>query len=361
MSKALTKDQQYMVFTYYLGVGFQLGVAYLSPLSPSVRGKIDRQSSFNIYESNGNLRWKDFGGIEDLNGDAIDFIVHMEQDIYNLPKGLQFSYAMDFFKNVISNNRHITQDLILKQSSHSSSNKQKQPTVKWSSEFKDFEKLYWDQYLMKPDFLREQRTYVLDGIDWGDGLKFPSKEGDPAFIFDLSEDGDLSSWKAYRPLTQYKRFKWKSWNLSAIPFEGYHLLPDKGERLLFTSGRKDGYVGLILDQLYDYYFNWSVGNPTGENAYKSIIPYVPELNERFDWIGILFDGDVTGLKAAKHFGEMTGLNVIYLDYPIKTGERLKVAKMIGSSIYTKDLAEVIENYGYDKLFELMCRCTISTH
>ena len=346
----LTQEDQYKIYTYYVGEGFQLGTAYLSPLPQSVRGKRDRFSSFNIYKTqHGNLRWKDFGGGGNMRGDALDFIIIMEQDIQNLPENLRFHAALNFFDQVIKNNRLVGQKVILEQASKHSIAKSKKtdPIPHYDEELTVSELMYWEgrPLYISESHLRLKRVYGLRGIDWGNGPTGGSTYDDPAFIFDLSEKGDMSSWKAYRPLTKKKRQKWKSWNLSAIPFEGYYLLPDEGKELLFTSGYKDGMVAEND--------GWVCGNPTGEGAFRSILPYQNELNQRFERISILFDGDEAGIKAAQNLHELTGWRIINLDYPIKTGKRLAYAKKHGLSLYTKDLAEIVENYNYALLNNIL--------
>lgn len=346
----LNREDQYRVYTYYVGEGFQLGTAYLSPLPLHVRGKRDRSSSFNIYETrSGNLRWKDFGGGGELRGDALDFIIVMQPEIYNLPRERQFKAAMAFFESQIKHNRLLTPKLILQQETRHSISKRNRtdPIPHYDKEFTNSELQYWCDrpLLIARERLEARRVYGFRGIDWGDGVKFPSTAEDPAFIYDLSEKGDMSSWKAYRPLTKNKRYKWKSWNLSDVPFEGYYLLPESGEYFMFTSSYKDG---LVAERL-----GWVTGNPTGEGAYRSILPIQNNLNCRFDTIFILFDGDSAGISAAKNLAELTGWIPLFLDYPIKTGKRLWFAKKNNLSLYTKDLAEVVENYNYRFLARLI--------
>lgn len=349
MSKYLTKEEQYQVYTYYVGTDFKLGTAYLSPLPQSVRGKIDRFSSFNIYETvNGNLRWKDFGGGGEMFGDAIDFIIFMEPNIKSLPSKFQFKAALTHFKQKIRNSVFVSPNVILDQINKHTINKNKQikPVPKYDLEFTKSERAYWCDHPLYIDFkeLVDTRTYALRGIDWGNGLMYPSTDTDPAFIYDLSENGDMSSWKTYRPLTKDRRRKWKSWNLTKIPFDGYFLLPETAENLLFTSGRKDGYVA--KKALEDESDSWAFGSPIAEGAFRSILPYQNELNGRFKNIYVLFDGDSAGIKATNAFVELTGWIPIFLNYPIKTGKRLKNAL---KSKYTKDITEIVESYNYKRV------------
>lgn len=354
---ALTKEDQYRIYNYFVGSAFELGIAYLSPIPVEVRGKKDRSSSFNIYETRfGNLRWKDFGGGGELAGDAIDFIIHMVLDIYMLPDKQKFRAAVNFYTESINRNKLLTNQIILNQASKHSIGKLRKvtPIPSYDQEFTNSELLYWDGrplYISKSHLIC-RRLYALRGIDWGEGVTFPSTDKDPAFIYDLSEKGDMSSWKAYRPLTKDKRFKWKSWNLNIIPFEGYHLLPGYGESLILTSSGKDGMVAENL--------GFTCGNPTGESAFRSILPYQRELNRRFKNIYICFDGDSAGIKGAKNLAALTGWKIIFIEYPKFTGKRMAAVKRwnlkhpdIIRSEFTKDLAEIVENYNYAELDYLL--------
>lgn len=342
----IPKEDQYKVYTYFTGRIFKLGIAYLSPLPKHVRGKRDRFNSFNIYEDGAKIKWKDFGRGGEFGGDIFDFIEVMHDAINS------FDQAVTFFKDTILKSRTLTDEILIEQERayKTAAATKKEPRVETDQRFTYYELEVWQKKLLIPKSkLIAERIYGLRGIDWGNGLSNPSTEDDPAFLYDLSEANDFSSWKAYRPLTKDKKQKWKSWNLKNIPFEGYYLLPEKNETLMFTSGKKDGMVASIA---YNNP-NISYGNPTAEGSYQSIVKHKDELNSRFPNIRILFDGDAAGIKAANLMSELTGWEPIFLNYPKCTGVRLSFRQREGLPEETKDLAEIVENYNYNTLREFL--------
>lgn len=343
----MTKEDQYKVYTYLTGKIFKLGVAYLSPLPDHIRGKRDGYSSFNIYEKNDKIKWKDFGVGGEFKGDVFDFVKIMVEGINT------YDQAKDYINNMILKSRTFTDQILQEQEKRyraSTVAANKEPKVYHTTEFTRWELLYWSRKLKitKP-ILIKNRIYGFRGIDWGSGIFNTSTNNDPAFIYDLSEKGDLSSWQIYRPLTKDKKKKWKSWNLKDIPFSGYYLLPETNKNLIFTSGKKDG---LVLEMCLND-SNYSFGNPSAEGSYSNLIKQKDEINERFDNVWVLFDGDSAGIKAATKLCELTGWVPIIFEYPKFTGIRLKQRKENNLSLITKDVTEIVENYSYKYLFKIL--------
>lgn len=344
MDLELTKEEQMKIYAYFIGVNFQLGVPYLSPLPTDVRGSQDTSSSFDVYEcpKDGRIKWWDFGG-GGMGGDAWDFIQAMNPRVKNLKD------AKKFYERRIKHTRHFP-DTELKQSTLNRSSGARQnlePVIHDIKDINDREWDYWNDLYIDPYWLMQnKRVAVLEGIDWGDGrLVHRSKPDDPIFVYDLSKAGDYSSWKAYRPLA--KEFgepekKWKSWNLTPIPSENFYILPESGDVLLYTSGRKDGFM------LSDYNFNgnqfpMAIDNPVAEGSWRKILPHIPELKQRFKYICVLFDGDKAGLKASEDF--CSDGNLINLTPHFQYPEGLK------------DLTEIIEStYDFDYLDGLFTNC-----
>lgn len=94
--------------------------------------------------------------------------------------------------------------------------------------------------------------------------------------------------KIYQPYNKVG-LKWRS-NTNNQALQGEHLLPSSGRLLLFQSSLKD--IGCVLTL-----FNVPSVAPNGEHG---IIPKEKrkEYEERFDRIGVLYDNDQEGIKAA---------------------------------------------------------------
>lgn len=333
----LSLEEQRKVFNYFVGE-FEEGVAYISPIPEDVRGSKDHNSSFNIYNNGkGKLVFKDFGS-GGISGDAIDFIRLMRDEVDSLKS------AIDFYNNRIKMSSIATQ-ILLKQCSESSINKRVKaiPVPEYSTDFTDYELDYWDRLRIEKDLLIEKRIYRLERIVWSNGnYREGSVEGNPAFVWDNSKDGDMSSWKSYYPLHPDKKKKWLSKIDTNVPGEGYFILPDLGDLLIITSSYKDG---LVLSNV-----GYTCFNPSGESAWRKILKsdVNESLRKRFQRIVILFDGDDAGIKSANKFSEESGWEAIHLDYPI-----IPYGGTIKGREYTKDVTEIVENYSYSKLLRLL--------
>lgn len=330
----LNKEQQLEILIYYFGSNFELKRAYVSPLPEEYRGKRDCSPSFNIFydEQNSKYKWKDFGA-GGLSGDVIDLIEIKE------PSVTGYRSALEFYRKNIKGSFGIGDKLVSIGRKHSSK-KNFKPEVK-VREMTAGEKKFWTgpPLLITEDKIRRRRINALKSLQWGGKFTEESSRHDPAYIIDFSEKGDLSSWKLYRPYTRNSKKKWKSWNTTAIPFEGYFSLPDDGEVLFFCSGTKDSLTCEMCNPN-----NWAAAAPFGEGAWRKILNFKYELEQRFDRIFILFDGDAAGIKAAKQFSNETGWNALYLDYK-------SAGKIRGKWI--KDISEVVEVKGYNLLKNLI--------
>jgi len=95
--------------------------------------------------------------------------------------------------------------------------------------------------------------------------------------------------KIYQPFNKYD-MKWRS-NTNNQALQGEHLLPEKGPLLLFQSSLKD--IGAVLSR-----YGIPCIAPNGEHG---IIPMDKRVDfeKRFDRIGVMYDTDEEGIKAAQ--------------------------------------------------------------
>ena len=320
----LSKIEQLKIYKYLLGE-FQFGTPYKSPLPKELRGSTDKSSSFNIWETKDEkVLWKDFGG-GGISGDAFDLIVALRPDVKN------YYDAVKFYKSRIKNSQIINDSVMRKSYEQIKKHRTKDPIVEVNEEFQQFELDYWSRFKIFNDQLKFNRVYSCAGIDWGNFQTPPSNESQPSFIYDLSSDRSLTSWKYYAPsLTVGVKSGWASWNLSSIVAEGYYFLDwDSNKDFVFSSGGKDR---MVFNNL-----GYASLNSTSEASWRKLLPIIPQIKASFRRVFTIYDGDAGGIRGMEKLYEETGIPYYILNYPEGT----------------KDVAEVVEKYGYEVLQELI--------
>lgn len=313
----LDYDDQLKIYRYLFG-DINFGIAYISPIPEDVRGKKDNFNSFNIYKTaGGNIRWKDFGG-GGLSGDAIDILIIMRDGVNN------YYDAVRYYNKNIKNSRFTNEKLFSKSKSLRVN---LSPVIEYDTDYSCEQIDYFYKGLITESDLIAERIFNIVSLDWGKGDKmYYDNPDEPTFVYDLYED--MTSWKIYSPLAKHREDKWKSWNTSRIPYEGYELLENTGDILVITSSKKDG---LVMKKA----FNVSCINPLSESSWKKILPEVANLNSRFKDIYICFDNDKAGIKASSSFSDYSNFKELDIEYPENT----------------KDIFEIVTKYDYDTLID----------
>lgn len=97
--------------------------------------------------------------------------------------------------------------------------KTKEPSIRYTSDYKDFELAYWAKRGITRERLLERRIYAFRGLFWGKfDAGISSTPTEPTFVYLYNDDP--MSWKMYSPHAINRKNKWKSWNTSIIPYEG---------------------------------------------------------------------------------------------------------------------------------------------
>lgn len=119
--------------------------------------------------------------------------------------------------------------------------------------------------------------------------------------------GPGGMFQLYRPGTR-KEPKWIRRSVGHSFLLGYKQLSYRGNILLLMSGMKDG---LCMHEVT----GWDFLAASGENDYRSYLEILPELQERFDYIGVCMDPDPAGRKASLLLQHELGLPEFPFPYP----------------------------------------------
>lgn len=177
---------------------------------------------------------------------------------------------------------------------------------------------YWQKkYHIDVDLLKRYNV-MGTRVVWIDEVEVYNSRSGPATFTYKGPDGKF---QLYRP-----KPKWIRRSVGGAFLLGYEQLPYKGRTLLIVSGMKDG---LCMHKAT----GWPFLAASGENDYHSFQPYMKELRERFNYIGVCQDPDPPGRGANVLLAKELGVPIFNFPYPDD--------KM--------DIADLMEKYGPDKL------------
>ncbi len=154
---------------------------------------------------------------------------------------------------------------------------------------------YWIQYNITKEILNKYRTIGLEMFWINRDLAYIYNEFDPAYGY---LEGDWI--KTYRPrASKANKFR----NDYPEILEGYEQLPEAGDLLILTKGRKDvmTFSSIGVDSVAC----------RSENTFPTS-DQIEELNERFSNILIWFDNDRPGVDAAEELSSITGWRSYWL-------------------------------------------------
>lgn len=347
MNHDLTLEQQGKVYSYYLKVPAQAGEVYISNIPKEIRGSTDRSPSLSLYLADGGkeLLFKDWGGKRTkgktiseavLSGDCLKYMCLVDKNI------VSHKQALWFFHDTIKSAKIAYCEQI-----KASYGLKKPPKVKVRSNFKKFELDYWARYNIGPEQLKYQKVYPSKGIITKLGTTFlPSTKKRPTFIYDLMPGKKIKHYQLYNPLVDNtdKANKWRLWPGKRCVSQTWHTtLPERGDQLFITSGKKD--IMCVNNS------NFLADAPMSENSRYRLLTKYKEYDERFDRVYILLDGDAAGLDYAKtllyyikELDRNSTWKIIQLDYPKIPGKKSKRCK---------DPANVVEWYSNKKLRKLI--------
>lgn len=305
------------IFSYYLNVEIRPSKKYVNPFRND-----GHAGCFFMRGPSGTLLFVDFASSDKTHYNAID--------IAKLATGIN-----DYRKVVI----RIKNDLLFKKTTteaitKSLDSKNKIVAYNHRSDIKvkltkfnksDFD--YWEAFGITEEILKfydvkKVHTAWINGVSW-----YLYSNIDPCYRY--KEKGRF---KLYRPLTSNKKNKFRS-NLFGGILEGYNQLPQSGEKLIITKGRKD------VMTLHSIGINAvavrSENTPISQNAFDL-------LKERFNEIYLWFDADEAGINGAAKMSNVFKIPMITHD--AKFGkDPSDIYKAKGKSFLINTIIESINN------------------
>jgi hypothetical protein len=317
---ALTYDRllqyvtEYEVFAYYLGYNFKVGRVFASPF------REDTHPSFSIFRSKENsLMFKDFATSE--SGNCIDFV----QNVFNIA----WSRALEKVYEDLVDGRNKKEIIkIEKQPRHESKTK---IAIK-RRYFNDNDDLYWSQYGITREILKEHNTYPISFYWINDNpIWYKYNLGDPAYA-----SGVFDKFKIYRPTTKNKKDKFIS-NCTAYDLFGWEQLPEHGDLVIITKSLKD----MLVLKLNGY--NSVATQGEGHSIPKEIIT---ELRNRFDRIAVLYDRDNAGVNSTKKLVHKHNFDFAFIPKKYKCKDISDLRKAYGAE-ETKEVLNKIFKFKED--------------
>jgi hypothetical protein len=248
--------------------------------------------SFNIYERDGQWKFKDFATND--YGNCWDLTMKL--------KNVKFQEALEM----------IAQEMFIQQTPEIPKPKKKapKPVLLFTRAFSSTELKYWGQYRITTEILAKFKvkaisTYTATSNN-GQEYSGNSNAEDPIFAYSYG-----SAHKLYQPKSEKYRFKYIGEKDRDFIF-GLTQLPDDGELVFITSGEKDvlslssnGFDAICL------------------NSETASVPQnlVDVLKKRFDYTVVLYDNDETGKKRSKEISQEHGLINITLP-PFQKGSNI---------------------------------------
>ncbi len=288
----------------YLGEPLEIGRLYNSPL-PDHR---DSSASFQVYKGFNSedketdfdftqmLFWKDWGYGKHLGHRPAHLLQHLNP-------GMTLGEAIKKLKSATFETKGVQIRVATKKLLNHIS----------SFAYTERELEYWNKYHIDPYTLIKYNVM---------GTRFITKEGEQ--VYDSTKGpttftyvGPEDKFQLYRP-----KPKWIRRSVGSTFLLGYEQLPYRGRILLILSGMKDG---LCCHKAT----GWPFVSGSGENDYHTFQPFMEELRERFDYIGVCQDPDKAGVDANILLAEKLGIPIF--DFPYPNDEW--------------DIAELMENYG----------------
>lgn len=289
-----TIEEEYLLYDALLRPYFkeplEVGRMYSSPLPDHS----DSTPSFQVYPGEnlaGNdtgvdfskaLFWKDWGYGKHLGHRPIHLVMHLNP-------GMTYHEARKVLKGVRVEGVSVgAQSMLLAE--------KKKYTHESSFEYTQAELDFWEKrFHVRREILRKYDVMGTRIIHREEKLIYNYAQHSPCFTY-LGPNG---AFQIYRPKS--KNFpKWIRRSSGHSFVLGYNQLSYKGDILLIMSGMKDGLCMHVAT-------GWDFLAASGENDYRSYLPLMPELRERFAYIGVCHDPDKPGREASLLLQENLGI------------------------------------------------------
>lgn len=256
--------------------------------------------SFNIYERNGNWKYKDFA--TDHTGDCWDLVMKL--------KKVTFPEALGLIANELFVQPIIEKPIPKK--------KETKPLL-FSRPFNNFELSYWAQYGITQDTLQNFKVRAINNYEalskkTGEIYSVNSEENQPIFAYSYGP-----AHKLYKPFFPKKhRFIYLGQLEDGFIF-GFNHLPEKGKFVIITGGEKD-VLTLVSHGFPAICFNSEKADPPRN--------FIESLKKRFDFTLILYDFDETGIDQSNKIAKKYNLINVTLPPFIGPFEKEKPLKDI---------------------------------
>lgn len=309
------------VLSHYLGIS-SIPCIISSPF------RKDEHPSFGIWTKNGqhigytDLATRETGDLIDLlkklwNTDFNGVLQKLREDLPNITASYGQIQSLDTPKKVKTYNRDT----------------QLQCKVR---EWRDYDLAYWEIYGISKKWLEFGDIYPISQIilTKTEGQRYVIPAEKYAYAYVERKDNKISL-KIYQPFS--KTFKWSNKHDSSV-WDLWTKLPEKGDKLIITSSRKDA---LCIWE--------NTGIPALSLQAESYLPkqhVVQQLLDRFTNVYILYDNDyqssinygrILGAKMAAEFG------LIQIEIP--------------DEYQSKDSSDLCKNYGRQQVKDLINQLT----
>jgi hypothetical protein len=254
-----------------------------------------RASFWSTVDEYGKIYFKDFG--RGYSGDCFELVM--------LLRSCMFREALDHINNDLklglgaSGEHHSDTTWQLKMMEREK--KVASATPKMSIKYNERTILthdyhFWSSYGMLPFYRKLFGIVPIDGF-WIEGAYNKADK----FAYAWHTENGV---KIYQPFND-RGYKWRS-NTNNESLQGEKYLPPKGRLLLFQSSLKD--IGCVVSR----YKIGGVG-PNGEHG-RIPLEKLENYERRFDRIGVMYDNDSEGIKAATKLHEERGYEMFILPH-----------------------------------------------
>lgn len=289
MSEQATIEEQFAVYQTILEPilreKLELGRKYCSPIP---RGDhYETSASFNVYEYNGMLWYKDFGHT----AQSGHMVHHLLMDLYNISEKeakerlakMDLPGAVQVYRKSRS---------VLEMFDRPELNRE--------------ELAWWAEYNVSPKTLKKYKVYGVDKllVHGEKGTKEIFNKENGILSFSYRGGKDLEEWQWYQPDQDGAK---KNFFRNGNFIYGWDQLPFKGGDLTTLSGMKD------LMPFYEACGEAAMAG-SGEGAWRQIKALMPQLKRRFKRFWSLMDPDFPGIQATGKFIEELDINPLPFKY-----------------------------------------------
>ena len=275
----------------------------------------DENPSLSFYANkDGKIKFKDFGTGE--NGSLIDLLAKIWGVTFKDAAVKIYSDLQDAIEVTSTTNKKISRP-------KNSLTAIKVKTRSWQ----DWDIAYWESYGISLPWLKFGDVYPVSKIFYIRGKETIVINAEKyAYCYVEGKDNNVSI-KVYQPFS--KKYKWSSKHDSSV-WDLWAKLPEKGDKLIITSSRKDALT------LWE-----NTGIPSVSMQGEGYLPkphVMNQLLERFTKVYILYDND---FDSEQNWGRIDG-NKIASAYNIKQIE-------IPEEYHSKDPSDLVRNYNRETL------------